>query len=503
MAISTTIPESFKLPLFFAVVDGSMAGNLTEDQPALLVGQMLSTGIAQINVPTPVGSVAIAGQLFGQGSMAERMVSAFYAINTTQNLWVAPVAAPTAGVAATASVTITSVATASGVVYLYIAGQLVTINAYTTDTTANVATRLAAAINAIPTMVVSASVDTTNTSKVDLTCKWIGDTGNDIQMSFNYLGLYGGQSFPTGFAATLTAFTGGNGQPDFTAIIAAIQSQNFVHVAMPYNDTASLDAWDSEYGFSPTVGRWSYTRQQYGWIYNASRNDFADALEWGEAHNSAVISTMIIEPTVPSPIWEVTAAYCANGAYYLLDDPARPLQTLPLSGILPALPAARFNQSELNTLTNNGLAIQATNANGVPAILREATQYQFNSYGQSDTAFGLLTILSNLAELLNRMKSAITSKYPRHKLAPDSTKYGAGQAIVTPSVIKAELVSEAIQAVYDGLMSDITDFTANLVVEIDDNNPNRVNILWPPQLMGQLRQVAVDAQFRLLYNDLT
>ena len=52
---------------------------------------------------------------------------------------------------------------------------------------------------------------------------------------------------------------------------------------------------------------------------------------------------------------------------------------------------------------------------------------------------------------------------------------------------------------YDGLVADLADFKANLIVEIDDNNPNRVNVLWPPQLAGQLRQFAVLAQFRLMY----
>ena len=48
-------------------------------------------------------------------------------------------------------------------------------------------------------------------------------------------------------------------------------------------------------------------------------------------------------------------------------------------------------------------------------------------------------------------------------------------------------------------MSNVDAFKANLLVEIDDNNPNRLNILWPPQLMGQLRDFDVLAQFRLQY----
>ena len=62
-------------------------------------------------------------------------------------------------------------------------------------------------------------------------------------------------------------------------------------------------------------------------------------------------------------------------------------------------------------------------------------QYQLNVYGQEDTAFCLMTILSNLAELLNRMRAAITTKYPRAKLASDPTGYsvsaGPGQNVVT------------------------------------------------------------------------
>ena len=38
----------------------------------------------------------------------------------------------------------------------------------------------------------------------------------------------------------------------------------------------------------------------------------------------------------------------------------------------------------------------------------------------------------------------------------------------------------------------------NLVVELDNHNPDRVNVLYPPRLIGQLRIFAVLAQFRLL-----
>ena len=120
-------------------------------------------------------------------------------------------------------------------------------------------------------------------------------------------------------------------------------------------------------------------------------------------------------------MWEWSAAYCALAALGFTDDPARPLQTLEFLGILPARIQNAFMQAQNNALTNSGFAIQATAPDGNPMILREQTQYQLNSFGQGDTAFGLLTVLATLQELLRRMKAAITTKYPRVKLVPDGT----------------------------------------------------------------------------------
>ncbi len=498
MAVATQIPANWKLPLFQATVDGTMAGNLTESQPALLTGQYLAIGVVMPNVPIAVASVAVAGQLFGVGSMLERMVNRFLAGNTTQQLWCVAVPDPAAGQVATGSILLSGTGLQSGVLSTYIAGQLVAVAVYSTDTPLTVAANLVATINAMATLPVVAAVDGANPAKVDLTCRWKGATGNDVAISFNYLGLLGGEVMPVGLTAAVTAMAGGAGEPDFTAAISAIAARQYYHVGMPYNDTGSLEAWNTEYGFA-AGGRWYFTRQQYGWVYNALRADYADGLAWGLEHNSSVITTMIFEPGVPSPLWECVAAYCAQGAAALLDDPARPLQTLPLAGILPAPIDQQFSQTELNDFTNSGLAVQSLGTDGQPMILREALQYQVNLYGQADTAFSMVTVLSNLAELLSRMKAAITSKFPRHKLAPDGTRFGPGQAIVTPSIIKAELIAEARQAEYDGLISNVAAFIANLIVEIDSNNPNRVNVLWAPQLMGQLRDFAVLAQFRLQY----
>jgi hypothetical protein len=53
---------------------------------------------------------------------------------------------------------------------------------------------------------------------------------------------------------------------------------------------------------------------------------------------------------------------------------------------------------------------------------------------------------------------------------------------------------------YNGLVENLSAFKQNLIVERDPNDPNRVNVLYPPDLINQLRIFAVLAQFRLQYD---
>ena len=189
----------------------------------------------------------------------------------------------------------------------------------------------------------------------------------------------------------------------------------------------------------------------------------------------------------------------AKAARALVNDPARPLQTLALDGCLPAQGQGRFLLSELNGLAYGGIATQRTITTS-PMIMRETTTYTKNLYGNSDDAYELVTTMATLTALLRNQRQAITSKFPRCKLADDGTRFGAGQAIVTPNIIKAELVAQYRIDEFNGLVENGAAFKANLIVERDANDPNRVNVLYPPDLINQLRVFAVLAQFRLQYD---
>ncbi len=93
----------------------------------------------------------------------------------------------------------------------------------------------------------------------------------------------------------------------------------------------------------------------------------------------------------------------------------------------------------------------------------------------------------------------ITSKFARYKLANDGTKFGAGQAIVTPSIIKGEILAEYAKLEAEGIVENLDAFKKALIVERSAKDPNRINVLLPPDLVNQLRVFATLVQFRLQY----
>jgi len=293
--------------------------------------------------------------------------------------------------------------------------------------------------------------------------------------------------------------SGGTGVPDFTQAIANLGEKIFEYVALPYTDSNSLFNWEQEYGFTD-IGRWGWRRQLYGHIFSARRDTYANLITFGNTRNSGVTSIMGIELTSPSWIGDWVAAYVAKAQRALINDPARPLQTLSLNTVKLAPLQDRFDTIELNALAGNGIATQKAGSDNQPMISRETTTYQLNLYGYTDDAYELVTTLATLARLIRNQRYVITSKYPRCKLADDGTRFGPGQAIVTPGIIKGELIAEYVEDMWVGLVENLTAFKQHLIVERDPNDPNRLNVLYPPDLINQLRVFAVLAQFRLQYD---
>ena len=181
-------------------------------------------------------------------------------------------------------------------------------------------------------------------------------------------------------------------------------------------------------------------------------------------------------------------------------DPARPTQTGELIGITGAPVGERFELSDRNTLLQNGIAT-LKDVSGTVQIERSITTYRVNKYGDTDLSYVDCETLFTTAYVIRYLQGVITSKYGRHKLANDGTNFGPGQAIVTPGIIRAELSVAYAKLERDGIVENAEKFDEYLVVERDSNNVNRMNVLFPPDYVNQLRIFALLNQFRLQYEE--
>ncbi|EPD8201619.1 phage tail sheath subtilisin-like domain-containing protein [Yersinia enterocolitica] len=487
----THIPSNLRTPLFFAEFDNSQANTATTTQRTLIIGQMLNSGTLPADMPVLVSSVdTVAGQC-GAGSMLHGQMAAYLANDTAGEVYVLPLADTESMVAATGKITVTTQASATGVISLYIAGIRVQVAVVATDEVSAVATALTAAINTTASLPVTAvAVD----AVITLTAKNKGAHGNTIDLRLNYLGSAGGETTPDSLVLTFTPMAGGAGAPELDDALANLQDRTFDFIINPYTDTASLNKI-KEF-LSDSTGRWSYAEQLYGHSFAAQSGTYGQLTAAGELRNDQHASLLGVNgsPT-PSYIW--SAAYVGAIAQSLRNDPGRPLQTLTISGVLAPPLASRFTLTERNNLLHSGISTVTTADDGTVQVENIITTYQKNKYGAEDDSYLQIETLFLLMFVTRFLRTQVTSKFARMKLAADGTRFAPGSAIITPNIIRAELIAQYQTLEFNGYVQDAKGFAKGLIVEKSASNPNRVDVLWTGVLINQLRIFAVLNQFRL------
>jgi phage tail sheath gpL-like len=199
----------------------------------------------------------------------------------------------------------------------------------------------------------------------------------------------------------------------------------------------------------------------------------------------------------PMPAYEKAAETMAIAALYAAIDPARPIQNLQYAWCLAPAAADKFTNQERNLLLFDGIATSKVNNDGTMVVERLITTYKTNTAGGADISYLDSETLFTLMYIRHDWRDYILRKYPRHKLANDGTRYGVGQPVVTPVLMKAEAVSKFREWERLGLVENMADFKANLIGERNESDPNRMDMLLPPDLVNQLRIVANKIQFRL------
>lgn len=489
----SNIPTNLRVPLFYAEIDPSKANTAQVVQRTLIIGQITSAGAAVANVPLRSLGVDDAKAQGGPGSMLALQTAAYRQNDSAGEVWYLPLADVGGGVLATGSVTFTGPTTAAGVLSLYVADVLVSLALASGQTAAQVATAVAAAITALTDLPVTAAVDGVTTSKVNISAKNKGLAGNDIDVRVNYRGTAAGEVLPAGLGVTIVAMANGATNPTLTTALSNLGDEPFDFIVSPYTDNTSMAALTAF--LNDTVGRWSWSVQVYGHVFFVSRGTFGTLGTFGQALNDQHGSCMGVYD-VPTPAWVWSAAMTGAAAARLRNDPGLPLQGVRIAGVSGPPIASRFPLSLRNTLLYDGISTFTVDRAGAVSIENLITTYQHTALNQPDDSYLQVETLFLLTYVLRRLKAVVLGKYGRKKLAKNGTRFAAGLNIVTPNLIRADLIAEYQAMEQEGYVQDADAFAAGLVVEINADNPNRVDVLWPGDLIKGLRIFAVLAQFR-------
>lgn len=462
-----SIPASTRKPGKYIEFDTRLAvrtlpGNL---QRTLIVGQRLSSGALPANTVVDIFSDVQAAIYFGYGSIAHLMCMAALKANRYLSLQAIALDDAGAGVAGTQTVTLTGPATSQGVITVNVGGQAVQIAVAVNDT----ATAMAAALktqfdNQSNLPVTAAAV----AGVLTLTAKCKGTLGSLIKVSATALA---GSVPISGVTVAVAAGVAGATDPTIATALATVFSGGHNIIISAWNDQTNLTALrthlDSVSGALEQRGAIGV----YGHVGTLSQGTTLAALI-----NSGRISYALL-PNAFDNSYELAAAYGAEIAFE--EDPARPLNTLPLTGILPNPQANRLGRTEQEVCLYNGTTPLEVGPGDRVQIVRAVTTYTLDPQGIPDIALLDLTTIRTLDYVRKAIRERISLRFPREKMTHR-----------TEAKVRSEIIDVLYKLEELEIVENVADNLTGIIVERDLQDPNRLDAKIPTDVVNGLHVFA-------------
>ncbi len=268
------------------------------------------------------------------------------------------------------------------------------------------------------------------------------------------------------------------GADDITPVFDALKDEQYHIIACHFSDPVNLKRLEDK-----LAKRFLPNRSIEGFAFVAIDKPHRDALAILHGRNSPHVSILCTAGS-PTPPEEWAASTAAVVAFHGNIDPARPFRTLELPGMEPPIETERFTFEEREGLLTEGGSTYTVDAGGRVRIEKLVSTYKTNEAGEPSESYSSVNTLLTLSYLRFSFRSYFNTKYPRHKLAGDNIQFGAGQAIMTPSLAKAECIALFRQWEDLGLVQDIDSFKNALIVEIHPKNKSRLDFSLESVLKG-------------------
>uniref|UniRef100_UPI0006C3F112 phage tail sheath C-terminal domain-containing protein n=2 Tax=Xenorhabdus TaxID=626 RepID=UPI0006C3F112 len=161
------------------------------------------------------------------------------------------------------------------------------------------------------------------------------------------------------------------------------------------------------------------------------------------------------------------------------EDPARPLNTLPLAGMDITPVTHRASRNEQENALHNGLTPIEVGAGNRVQIVRAITTYTRNAEGVDDIALLDLTTLRTLDYTRKACRERISQRFPRDKLNER-----------TRQKVRSELLDVLLKLEESEILENVEANKDKLIVERNDKDPNRLDAEIPADVVNGLHVFA-------------
>lgn len=457
-----SIPSSIRKPGKYIEFNTRLAVRTlpANRQRMLIIAQRLSAGTVAALLPTQVFSDAEAATYFGNGSIAHLMARAAIRANAYLDLSICAIDDGGSGVARVHTLAIANNATGSGSLTLYVGSVRYQIGITSGDTPTVIGAALKTALDNDPALPFTT---THTTGTIVFTAKNKGVVANQIDFEVIITA--------TATTGTFTATTAGSVDPDITTALTPVYAEQYDIIANPFNDATSLAALKSH------LDSVSGPMEQRSGIGVFGYDGVLATLTTltGNVNSGRVLCAYL--RGTRSPAYELAAAMAAIMAFE--EDPARPLNTLSLPGIAAPAVAQRFSRTEQENLLYNGVTPLEVGPGEVVQVVRAVSTYIHNPQGIDDISLLDITTIRTLDYVRKACRERVSLRFPREKL---SSK--------TPDKVRDQLLDVLYKLEDLEIVEEVAANEAGLIVERDEQDPNRLNAKIPTDVVNGLHVFA-------------
>jgi phage tail sheath gpL-like len=419
-------------------------------------------------VPTQVFSDNAASASFGVGSLAHLMVRAAMQRNPYIDLTVTALT-DAAGVAASGTVTITDAATGSGSLRLYIGDQYVDVAIVSGATATTVARDISNAVSAKSDLPVYADMAA---GVVTLTAKNKGLAGNEIGLGYDLT-----PGITT--AAVIVPMASGATNPTLQTALDSVFSTRYHLIATPYNNAADLATLKTHI---ETVANALEQRGAVG-VY-ATTGTLAAATTLAGQVNSQRIAAAFVRYAAgttqkQTPSWKLAAITAAGIAAD--PDVSNPIKNLAMTYTATPAISDRLSRTEQESALTGGVSPIEVGPGESPRLVRMPVTYTLDQNSQA--VFLDVHKIFGMDYVRDAALADISAKAPKKIIREGGT--------TTVSILRNIVLDVAYRCQQAGVLTGVSSYTEQFIVEEDLQNVGQINILMPSPVVDGLYVVAV------------